>query len=222
MNRSKIGAALVLMAAEAATAAAPSNDDMARCAVIPAPDSRLACYDALAHRPADKMSSAAAKTAPAPAPAPVPAPAPAPVPAPAPAPVPAPAPAPVPAPAPAPVPAPAPAPVPAPAAAAAPAAAGAPVSAPAIAADPKNFGLTPAQQHPVDAGPKAIAAHIAVVSSDKLGHTTVVLDSGQTWTVLDDDGRISAGDAVRIKRATLGSYLMFTPSNHSYSVRRTR
>ena len=182
MNRSKIGAALVLMAAAAATAAAPSNDDMARCAVIPAPDSRLACYDALAHRPADKMSSAAAKTTPAPAPAPVPA----------------------------------------PAAAVAPAAAAAPVSAPAIAADPKNFGLTAAQQHRVDAGPKAIAAHIAVVSSDKLGHTTVVLDSGQTWTVLDDDGRISAGDAVRIKRAALGSYLMFTPSNHSYSVRRTR
>lgn len=188
MNRSKIGAALVLMAAAAAaTAAAPSNDDLARCAVIPAPDSRLACYDALAHRPTDKMPSAAAKGTPTPAPAPAPVPASA-------------------------------------AAAAAPAAAAAqaPVSAAAIAADPKNFGLTAAQQHPVDAGPKAIAAHIAVVSSDRLGHTTVVLDSGQTWTVLDDDGRISAGDAVRIKRAALGSYLMFTPSNHSYSVRRAR
>ncbi|HMH87039.1 MAG TPA: hypothetical protein VK523_00245 [Steroidobacteraceae bacterium] len=186
MNRSKIGAALVLMAAAAAaTAAAPSNDDLARCAVITAPDSRLACYDALAHRPTDKMPSAAAKSTPTPAPAPVPASA---------------------------------------AAAAAPAAAAAqaPVSAAANAADPKNFGLTAAQQHPVDAGPKAIAAHIAVVSSDKLGHTTIVLDSGQTWTVLDDDGRISAGDAVRIKRAALGSYLMFTPSNHSYSVRRAQ
>jgi hypothetical protein len=183
MNRCKIGAALVLMAAAAATAAAPSNDDMARCAVIPAPDSRLACYDALAHRPADKMPSAAAKSTPAPAPTPARAPA---------------------------------------AAAPAAAAAQAPVSAAAVAADPKNFGLTAAQQHTVDAGPKAIAAHIAVVSSDKLGHTTIVLDSGQTWTVLDDDGRLSAGDAVRIKRAALGSYLMFTPSNHSYSVRRAR
>jgi hypothetical protein len=88
--------------------------------------------------------------------------------------------------------------------------------------DTKDFGLTAEQQHPVDAGPKAMAARIAVVSSDKLGHTTVVLDSGQTWTVLDDDGRLSAGDAVRIKRAALGSYLMFGPSNHSYWVRRTR
>ena len=33
--------------------AAPSNDDMARCAAITAADTRLACYDALAHRPAE-------------------------------------------------------------------------------------------------------------------------------------------------------------------------
>jgi hypothetical protein len=49
-----------------------------------------------------------------------------------------------------------------------------------------------------------------------------VLDSGQTWTVLDDDGRVSAGDAVTIKKATLGAFLMMTPSHHSYRVRRLR
>jgi hypothetical protein len=187
MNRCKIGAALILMAtAAAATAAAPSNDDMARCAVIPAPDSRLACYDALAHRPADKMPSAAAKSTPAPAPTPVPAPA------------------------------------AVPAAAPAAAAAQAPVSAAAIAADPKNFGLTPAQQHTADLGPKSITAHISIVSSDQVGRTLVVLDSGETWTVMDNDGRLSSGDAVTIKRAALGSFLMLTPSNHSYRVRRLK
>jgi hypothetical protein len=157
--RFEVGTALILMAA--AAAAAPSNNDMARCALIPAPDSRLACYDALAHRPGDKPS-AAAKSTPAPAAAPVPAPA-----------------------------------------AAAPAAA-------AIAADPKNFGLTPAQQH------------ISIVSSDQAGRTLVVLDSGETWSVMDNDGRISSGDAVTIKRAALGSFLMMTPSNHSYRVRRIK
>jgi hypothetical protein len=191
MNRGEIGAALILMAASAA-AAAPSNEDMARCAVIPAPDSRLACYDALAHRPADKVPSAAAKSTPAPAPIPVPA----------------------------------PTSVPAPAAtaAAAPAAAAAqaPVSAAAIAADPKNFGLTPAQQHTADLGPKSIAAHISIVSSDQLGRTLVVLDSGETWTVMNNDGRLRSGDAVTIKRAALGSFLMMTPSNHSYRVRRLK
>jgi hypothetical protein len=194
MKHSSSGAALILMAtAAAATAAAPSNDDMARCAVIPAPDSRLACYDALAHRPADKMPSAAAKSTPAPAPAPIPATKTS------------------------------HAPAEAPAAAPAAAAAQAPVSAAAaIAADPKNFGLTPAQQHTADLGPKSITAHISIVSSDQVGRTLVVLDSGETWTVMDNDGRMSSGDAVTIKRAALGSYLMLTPSNHSYRVRRLK
>jgi hypothetical protein len=155
----------------AATAvAAPSNNDMARCAAMSAPDSRLACYDALAHRPVDRAPSAAATASPAPAAA----------------------------------------------------AAQAPASAAAAAEDPKNFGLTPAQQHTVDLGPQSIAAHISILSTDQLGRTFVVLDSGQTWTVLDNDGRLASGEAVTIKRAALGSFLMMTPSNHSYRVRRIK
>jgi hypothetical protein len=182
VNRSKLGLALILMAA--AAAAAPSNDDMARCAVIPAPDSRLACYDALAHRPADRVPSVAAKGKPAPAPAAAVAPAVAPAPT--------------------------------------TAAAAAPQSAAAIAADPRNFGLTPAQQHTADLGPKSITAQISIVSSDRTGRTLAVLDNGETWTVMDNDGRLSSGDAVTIKRAVLGSFLMMTASNHSYRVRRLK
>ena len=92
----------------------------------------------------------------------------------------------------------------------------------AIAADPKNFGLTPAQQHTTDLGPKSIAAQISIVSSDQSGRTLIVLDNGETWTVTDNDGRLSSGDAVTIKRAALGSFLMFTASNHSYRVRRIK
>jgi hypothetical protein len=175
-----------LLAASAAAAA--SNVDMARCAAIAAPDSRLACYDTLAHRPADKAPNAVSVAPPAPAPAPVLA----------------------------------PAPLPAPAAAVAPAAATqAPLPA-AVAADPKNFGLTPAQQHTANLGPKSIAAQISIVSSDQTGRTLLVLNNGETWTVMDNDGRISSGDAVTIKRAALGSFLMFTASNHSYRVRRIK
>jgi len=82
--------------------------------------------------------------------------------------------------------------------------------------------LTPAQQHISDLGPQSITAHISIVSSDQIGRTLVVLDSGETWTVMDNDGRLSSGDAVTIKRAALGSFLMKTPSNHSYRVRRLR
>jgi hypothetical protein len=108
------------------------------------------------------------------------------------------------------------------------AAASAPAVAPAIApeassaADPKNFGLTAKKQRSVDLGPKSIAARISIVSSDQSGGVFIVLDSGQTWSVLDNDGRLAAGDAVTIKRAALSSFLMMTPSNHSYRVRRVK
>jgi hypothetical protein len=186
------GAILMLLAASAITTATagPSNDDMARCAAIQAPDTRLSCYDALAHRPADKTPAAVAKTAPSPA-AP-----------------------------------PASSATSTSSASAAPtpsaAAVQAPTAAAAIAADPQNFGLTAVQQHTTDLGPKSETAHISIVSSDQSGRTFVVLDSGQTWTVMDSDGRLSGGDAVTIKRAALGSFLMLTPSNHSYRVRRVK
>jgi hypothetical protein len=181
--------ALLLILMAAGVSAAPSDDDMARCAAIPAPDSRLSCYDALAHRPAEKAASAVVKAAP-PAAAVASA-------------------------------------APAVQASAAPAVTAAPAvpaeaSAAAAAADLKNFGLTPAQTHTADAGPKSVAAHISMVSSDQSGQTFVVLDSGQTWTVLDNDGRLASGDAITIKRASAGSFLMKTASNHSYRVRRLK
>jgi hypothetical protein len=175
----------LLLSFAVSAAAAPSEDEMARCAAITAPDARLACYDALGRRPATKSPLPAAAPPAVPAPAPT-------------------------------VTA---APIPATAAPAVAAATAAPsmVSNPA---DPKNFGLTAAQQHTADVGPKSIAAHISTVSSNQIGQTLVVLDSGQTWTVMDNDGRLSEGDAVTIKRAALGSFLMRAPSNHTYRVRR--
>lgn len=187
MIKSVHATVLTVLAATAAASAsaAPSNNDMARCAAIQAPDSRLSCYDTLAHRPADKTPAGVAKTVPTAAPAAAAA-----------------------------------------ATSAAPArapAVQAPTTVAAIAADPHNFGLTAVQTHTSDLGPKSVATHISIVSSDQSGRTFVVLDSGQTWTLLDsDDGFLNSGDAVTIKRAALGSFLMITPSNHSYRVRRLK
>jgi hypothetical protein len=50
----------------------------------------------------------------------------------------------------------------------------------------------------------------------------MALDNDQRWAVEDNDGRLSVGDAVRIKRAAMGSFLMITASNHTYRVRRTK
>jgi hypothetical protein len=97
-----------------------------------------------------------------------------------------------------------------------------PTTVPEVAADPKNFGLSAKQEHIADLGPKSEMAHISILSSDQTGKTYVVLDDGQTWMVTDPDGWLNSGDAVTIKRAQFGSYLMFVPSNHSYHVRRVK
>ena len=78
------------------------------------------------------------------------------------------------------------------------------------------------QQHVASAGPTSIKARIAAISPGPNGQTYLVLDSGQTWTMGENDGWLSTGDAVTIKRAALGSFLLTAPSNHSYHVRRVQ
>ena len=182
----RAAAFLALAAAAAATTAAAET--LASCARIDAADARLACYDALAHRPAERIPSASAVK-----PAAVAAQNPPVVAAPA-----------------------------ATTATAAPAAAP-PASAVAISAqDPNNFGLSLTQQHLDITGPASIKARVQAINSGPNGQTYIVLDSGQTWTMGANDGWLSKGDAVTIKRAALGSFLLTAPSNHSYHVRRVQ
>jgi len=164
-------AACLLSLAAAAAATAVRAEDLAHCAAIEAPDARLACYDALAHRAVKPSASVAAK--------------------------------------------------PSAVAAEKPSAAAAPASAAAISAqDPNNFGLSLAQQHMAFAGPTSIKARVEAINSGPNGQTYIVLDSGQTWSMGENDGWLSKGDAVTIKRAALGAFLLTAPSNHSYHVRR--
>jgi hypothetical protein len=162
-------AACLLSLAAAAAATAVRAEDLAHCAAIEAPDARLACYDALAHRAVKPSASVAAK----------------------------------------------------PSAVAAEKPSAAPASAAAISAqDPNNFGLSLAQQHMAFAGPTSIKARVEAINSGPNGQTYIVLDSGQTWSMGENDGWLSKGDAVTIKRAALGAFLLTAPSNHSYHVRR--
>lgn len=180
----------VAMPALAVAAAAPTPEDLARCAAISANDARLACFDALSHA----ASTGAARPAPAAPTAPVAPQAPQ-----------------------APVAAKAPV---APVAPTAPAAANAPASS-FDPGDPKNFGfVTPAQRHIPETGPKKQTGRIVSFVGNQPGHATIVLDNGQTWAVLDDDGWLSDGQDVIIKRASLGSFLLYSPSHHSYRVHR--
>ncbi len=183
-----LGAVLLSATASAATASAAtvSSDDLSRCASIASPSTRLACYDALAHRAPEHVPPAAASLSATPAAGAPPAPA---------------APAATTSTA-----------IPSPAA----------VAAAASPDDAPSFGLSAVQRHVAVVGPKQESGRIVSLGTNQAGHSTIVLDSGQTWTVLDDDGWVSNGDQVTIKRAALGSYLMTTPSHHTYRVHRVQ
>jgi hypothetical protein len=175
-----IGAVLLSATAGAATV---SRDELARCAGIASPDTRLACYDALAHRAPQVVPAAseagASLSATSSAPAAV--------------------------------------------ARAAPSSASAAASTTAaLPEDPNSFGLSAVQRHVAVVGPKEESGRIVSLAPNQAGHSTIVLDSGQTWTVLDDDGWLSKGDQITIKRAALGSYLLMTPSHRSYRVHRVQ
>ena len=174
------------------SATSPTAGDLARCAGIAAPDVRLACYDALAARSAPATAAAPTPTLPAPAPPTAGA--------------------------------------AASATPAAPAAPPAPAPVSSFASDPRNFGLTEAQQHAqaqphaAPEGPASVQARVTKIIDNRAGRGYVILDNGQTWVFVDaaDDARLSPGDPITIKRGSLGSFLMLTPSKHSFHVRRTQ
>jgi hypothetical protein len=104
-----------------------------------------------------------------------------------------------------------------------------PQAAPADAARPegggndvKNFGVIKRRLAPKPEGPELIKALVAQVSVDRLGNVSVSLDNGQSWSFHDPDALLRSGDAVTIRRAALGSFLMTTPRRHTYRVQRMK
>jgi hypothetical protein len=98
-------------------------------------------------------------------------------------------------------------------------------SAPTTSEQPENFGLSNAQLE--TSGQKteslqSIQAHVTELPGDQLRATYVTLDNGQTWKCTDGDMNLRVGEAVTIRRATLGSYLLISESKHSYHVKRLR
>jgi hypothetical protein len=85
-----------------------------------------------------------------------------------------------------------------------------------------SFGIVRRKVTAKPPGPEMIKALVTEVSVDRFGTVRVSLDNGQSWTFNDSDARLSAGDAVTIRRAALGSFLMTTPSRHSYRVQRIK
>ena len=105
---------------------------------------------------------------------------------------------------------------------AAPPAAAAPVAAPVAspADSTAGFGLPPAQVHAKPAVPEALSAIVDSITEDRNRTVTVRLDNGQAWTLTEGDMRLRPGDRVTIKHGALGSFMLTTPSKHSYHVKR--
>lgn len=94
----------------------------------------------------------------------------------------------------------------------------APPPDPAVAA--RKFGLSNVQQHKAEEGPNAIEAHVAKALVDRNRRAYLLLDNGQTWLITDDEVQLDDGEAVTIRRAALGSFMLTSTSHHSFHVRR--
>jgi hypothetical protein len=189
---------LTLLALGPSGAVAAGRERGAECVAIDDATARLACYDAAFPRPAQHsaagvpVAAGAANTAPLPAPA---------------------APGAV-----------AAAPAAAPVAASAPAA---PAAQPASEAE--KFGLSErqrAEREPRPEKPPANAVTGEVIALRKLpsGYLLIELDNAQQWQQIETDPNLylRIGERVTIRKASLGSFLLETRSNHSTRVRRVQ
>jgi hypothetical protein len=102
------------------------------------------------------------------------------------------------------------------AAPAAPASSAAPVPPPR-----ESFGLY-AVEHPTAPLAPSLQARVISVATGSSGRMTVELEPGQLWELEDADPLLAAGDTVSIRRASLGSFLMETPTRRTHRVRRLR
>ena len=101
-------------------------------------------------------------------------------------------------------------------AAAAPVAAGTPA---AVAAPQQSFGLY-AAEHPAPPTGSSLSAKVLEIRPGANGHATVVLEGGQVWELEEPDALLASGDAITIRRAALGSFLMNTAQGRTHRVHR--
>jgi hypothetical protein len=51
---------------------------------------------------------------------------------------------------------------------------------------------------------------------------TVALEGGALWELAESDALLAVGDTVSLRRASLGSFLMVTPTNRVHRAQRLR
>lgn len=88
------------------------------------------------------------------------------------------------------------------------------------AAPPKqSFGQYSAE-HPAVAVATTLEAVVVAMGKSPAGRMTVQLEGGAWWELDSADPLLAVGDKVTITRATLGSYLLKTPTQRVHRARR--
>jgi hypothetical protein len=92
----------------------------------------------------------------------------------------------------------------------------------------ENFGLNGLQRDERkpevlrNLAPERIEAKVVRVNSRADGERVVTLDNGQTWllTEVTGKGRLKPGDPVAVRIASLGTFMMVTPSHAALRAKR--
>jgi hypothetical protein len=100
----------------------------------------------------------------------------------------------------------------------------APAAAKVPAVEPKaEFGLSVAQlrkEPDAPVKPQSIDGVVTGFGTSSLGRPVVRLDNSQSWELSESDLLLSVGDKVTIRRATMGSFLLTTPTKRVHRARR--
>jgi hypothetical protein len=92
-----------------------------------------------------------------------------------------------------------------------------------LAPPPKEaFGLYRAEHPVAPQGAPTLTAKVVSMAVGGNGRPTVALEGVGVWELDAPDAVLSSGDTVTIKRASLGSFLMTTPSGRTHRVQRIR
>lgn len=65
-------------------------------------------------------------------------------------------------------------------------------------------------------------ARVAQTDKNQFETSRVTLDNGQVWVSTNGGMLLEPGEAVTIKRAALGAFMLTTASKHSYLIKRVR
>jgi hypothetical protein len=97
--------------------------------------------------------------------------------------------------------------------------------APAASAAPptkESFGLYTAEHPTAPVVEPLITAKVIAIGINTTGRSTVTLEGNQVWELDSADPVLVKGDAVTVKRGTLGSFILTTPAGRLHRVHRVR